>query len=132
MANGNNPTRKGKSNLNAEAAAAEPVAPAAKKLPFENEDLAFSYTHGWVCSLAMDALRSLMNSGEGYVRITADLDGKMFWRWKWTEGQHAGYYVMFVADKYTPFHDGANGLAAKAGDVWAGKRKPTKDKPYMD
>lgn len=132
MANGNNPKPKGKANLNASAKAAEIEQPAAQSLPPHEQNLDFSYTHGWVCAVAMDALRTLMGSGEGYIRITADLDGKVFWRWKWTDGPNAGYYVMYVADKYAPFHDGANGLAEKAGQVWSGRKKPTKDKPYMD
>ncbi len=47
---------------------------------------------------AVDALSYLLNRGDGWLRMTAPLDGKsVYLKYKYTSGKHRGCYVMAVA-----------------------------------
>jgi hypothetical protein len=79
---------------------------------------------------AFEALLELLDSGDGWIRMTSDLDSKtIYLKYKYKHGKWKNHYVMAVA---TPdiLAWGITLLLAKVEQVAAGERKPTHDSAY--
>lgn len=72
-------------------------------------------------------LSELCERDDGYLRIIPDGAGKScFYKWKFTRGEHAGYYVMAVVE-YWQVDYGVTLLMQKITSVVVGASKPVKD-----
>jgi hypothetical protein len=72
-------------------------------------------------------LLDISQRDDGYLRLIPDGSGKScYYKWKWTRGPKAGYYVMAVVS-YFQIDYGLQLLVDKMQAVDAGTSKPVKD-----
>lgn len=75
-------------------------------------------------------LASLCDRDDGWLRIVRPRDSDtLYLKWKYTQGKHAGYYVMACV-QYWQVSYGLELLVDKLDAVAAGAHRPTKDSPH--
>lgn len=79
---------------------------------------------------ATECLQVLLTRGDGWVRVTADMDGKnVYCKYKYHRGENRGYYVMAVVT-VDQLLWGLQLLVAKTNQVDLGLLRPAKDTAY--
>lgn len=77
-----------------------------------------------------ETIALLLSDDEGWLRaVPQDLGNRVFFKWKFSRGEHAGSYVMWVCDD-GDLHSALKGLYTKRQMVYEGLLKPTPDHPY--
>lgn len=72
----------------------------------------------------------LLVRDDGWLRVVPDEDGKaVWWKWKFTRGPWAGFYVMCLG-RVDQHPESIAVLLHKLGNVDAGKDKPIRDRFY--
>ncbi len=72
----------------------------------------------------------LLCRDDGWLRIVSHDGGStVYYKWKWTLGANAGYYVMVLWDAYNPL-GALLLLGKKILDVELGKKRPILDRRY--
>jgi hypothetical protein len=76
----------------------------------------------------LSVLEEITEPGAGRYSVNRDLNGVAYHKWRYSSGQWAGHYIMYVGDKYHTIGQGLLGLEVKLAMVAAGLLKPTLDK----
>lgn len=72
----------------------------------------------------------LHDRADGWFRVVSAEGSDGYFKWKFTSGQHAGSYILYVVPKLADTLSGYWGLVLKLGEVDRGELKPSPDRPY--
>lgn len=79
---------------------------------------------------AYNALLELLCRDDGWLRIVPhEHGGLVYYKWKFSRGKWAGYYLMYRDDRINP-SEALCGLLGKIEAVDLGRSRPVKDKAF--
>lgn len=78
--------------------------------------------------MALAALAQRVAAGCGRYSVNASGAYATYHKWRWSAGELAGRYVMYVQGAYESFSDGVQGLLRKADGAERGEEYATLDK----